>query len=306
MIRFARDSSKFWYKPTITREEAISLLRNAQPGTFLVRDSTTFASRWQTNSLETVCNKSFILDAFGLVVRVAQPPPGTPKGQNGDELVRHFLVEPTVRGVRLKGCSNEPVFSSLSALIYQHSVTPLALPNRLVLPEYDIQHKGYQTHAQQQLVSQGAACNVLYLFSVDTESLTGPQAVRKAIKLLFDRRPLPTPTEVHFKVSEQGITLTDNSRQLFFRKHYPSNSVTYVGLDPDDHRWSVQVTNSEIPVRNQHIFAFVAKRTNASSDNMCHIFCELEARQPASAIVSFAQKVLLDEATIHQHAPAQI
>lgn len=46
MTRFARDSSKFWYKPTITREEAISLLRNAQPGTFLVRDSTTFASEF--------------------------------------------------------------------------------------------------------------------------------------------------------------------------------------------------------------------------------------------------------------------
>lgn len=248
---------------------------------------------------------TLFLDAFGLVVRVAQPPPGT-KGQGGDELVRHFLVEPTVRGVRLKGCSNEPVFSSLSALIYQHSVTPLALPCRLNLPERDIQQRDFSSPAQQQLVSQGAACNVLYLFSADTESLTGPQAVRKAVKMLFERRPLPTPTEVHFKVSQQGITLTDNSRQLFFRKHYPGTSVTYCGLDPDDHRWSVQVTNSEIPVRNQHIFAFVAKKAHASSDNVCHIFCELEMRQPASAIVSFAQKVLLDDATRQQHAPAQI
>lgn len=239
-----------------------------------------------------------------MVVRVAQPPPGSKGGI--DELVRHFLVEPTVRGVRLKGCSNEPVFSSLSALIYQHSVTPLALPNRLVLPERDIQPRDFSTPAQQQLVSQGAACNVLYLFSVDTESLTGPQAVRKAITLLFERRPLPTPTEVHFKVAQQGITLTDNSRQLFFRKHYPANTVTYFGLDPDDHRWSVQVTNSDIPVRNQQIFAFVAKKSTSSSDNQCHMFCELEMRQPAAAIVSFAQKVLLDDAARQQHAPAQI
>lgn len=251
-----------------------------------------------------IFNENFFVDAFGLVVRVAQPPPGSKGGV--DELIRHFLVEPTVRGVRLKGCSNEPVFSSLSALIYQHSVTPLALPTRLVLPERDIQQRDFQSPAQQQLVSQGAACNVLYLFSVDTESLTGPQAVRKAIRLLFERRPLPTPTEVHFKVSQQGITLTDNSRQLFFRKHYPGNTVTYFGLDPDDHRWSVQVNNSEIPVRNQHIFAFVAKKTCASNDNQCHIFCELEMRQPAAAIVSFAQKVLLDEAALNQHAPAQI
>lgn len=256
---------------------------------------------------------------------MAQPPPGI-KSQGGDELVRHFLVEPTVRGVRLKGCSNEPVFSSLSALIYQHSVTPLALPCRLTLPERDIQQTDYKTPAQQQLVSQGAACNVLYLFSVDTESLTGklvlfrksqsnphrsflfigPQAVRKAIRLLFERKPLPTPTEVHFKVSQQGVTLTDNSRQLFFRKHYSANTITYFGLDPDDHRWSVHVTDSEIPVKNQHIFAFIAKKTATSSDNHCHIFCELEARQPAAAIVSFAQKVLLDDAARQQHAPAQI
>lgn len=250
-------------------------------------------------------NEILVLDAFGLVLRVAQPPPGS-KGQGGDELVRHFLVEPTVRGVRLKGCSNEPVFSSLSALIYQHSVTPLALPSRLVLPERDIQQRDYQTPAQQQLVSQGAACNVLYLFSVDTESLTGPQAVRKAIRLLFERRPLPTPTEVHIKVAQQGVTLTDNSRQLFFRKHYPANTITFFGLDPDDHRWSVQVSNSEIPVKNQHIFAFVAKKMATSTENQCHIFCELENRQPASAIASFAQKVLFDEATRQQHAPAQI
>lgn len=239
-----------------------------------------------------------------MVVKVAHPPPGSKGG--ADELVRHFLVEPTVRGVRLKGCSNEPIFSSLSALIYQHSVTPLALPSRLVLPDRDITQKDFQSHEQKQLVSQGAACNVLYLFSADTESLTGPQAVRKAVRALFERRPLPTPTEVHFKVSSQGVTLTDNSRQLFFRKHYPANTVTYFGLDPDDHLWSVQISNSDIPVKNQHIFAFVAKKTPTAVDNQCHIFCELESRQPASAITSFAQKVLLDEATRQQHVPAQI
>ena len=237
---FARDSSKYWYKPTISREEAISLLRNAKPGTFLVRDSTTFAN------------------AFGLVLKVAHPPPGAKEGS--DELVRHFLVEPTVRGVRLKGCSNEPVFSSLSALIYQHSITAMAIPCRLNIPDHDIQQVDFLFPEKQQLASRGAACNVLYLFSTLTEQLTGPQAVRKAIVLLFERRPLPIPTEVHFKVAQQGITLTDTSRQLFFRKHYPANTVSYFGLDPDDHRWSVQVSFSDIPVANYRIFAFVAKR----------------------------------------------
>lgn len=94
-------------------------------------------------------------------------PPGS-RGQNAnsDELVRHFLIEPTVRGVRLKGCANEPVFSSLSALIYQHSNTPLSLPCRLIIPEQDLQnHNDQLTPVQKQLFEQGAACNVLYLYS---------------------------------------------------------------------------------------------------------------------------------------------
>lgn len=35
------------------------------------------------------------------------------------------------------------------------------------------------------------------------------------------------------------------------------------------------------------IFAFVAKKSAASNDNQCHLFCELEASQPAAAIVSY-------------------
>ncbi|XP_058812908.1 uncharacterized protein LOC131677221 isoform X2 [Topomyia yanbarensis] len=274
-VKFARDSSKFWYKPAISREEAIGMLRNAPPGTFVVRDSTTFAN------------------AYGLVVKVAHPPPGVQsKGPNSDELVRHFLVEPTIRGVRLKGCSNEPVFTSLSALVYQHSITPLALPCRLIIPDVDLQQTDFQTPAQQQLLTQGAACNVLYLFTCDTESLTGPQAIRKAVGSLLSLRPLPKPTQVHFKVSIQGITLTDNTRQLFFRRHYPSNNVSFCGLDPDDHRWSIPSTTGDIPA-SKRIFAFVGKRSPTSADNQCHVFCELEATQPATAIVSFANKVVL-------------
>lgn len=55
------------------------------------------------------------------------------------------------------------------------------------------------------------------LFTIPNSPFVGPQAVRKAVAVLFSQRPLPTPTQVHFKVSQQGITLTDNTRRLFFR-----------------------------------------------------------------------------------------
>lgn len=57
------------------------------------------------------------------------------------------------------------------------------------------------------------ACNVLYINSVDMESLTGPQAVAKAITETLAAKSAPTATIVHFKVSAQGITLTDNQRK---------------------------------------------------------------------------------------------
>ena len=50
-----------------------------------------------------------------------------------NELVRHFLIEPCKKGVRLKGSTNEPTFSSLVALIYQHTLTKMALPITLVI-----------------------------------------------------------------------------------------------------------------------------------------------------------------------------
>lgn len=80
-----------------------------------------------------------------------------------------------------------------------------------------------------------AACNVTYVCSLDTESLTGPEAVRRAANQGFEllARGQLRAVPVHFKVSAQGITLTDNTRSMFFRRHYPVSAVTFAGIDPD-------------------------------------------------------------------------
>jgi len=60
------------------------------------------------------------------------------------------------------------------------------------------------------IFSNFKACNVTYLCSVDTESLTGPEAVRRStafvLKLLLRHELRAVP--IHIKVSVQGITLT--------------------------------------------------------------------------------------------------
>jgi len=39
-------------------------------------------------------------------------------GDRDAELVRHFLIETTSKGVRLKGCNSEPTFGELSAVCF--------------------------------------------------------------------------------------------------------------------------------------------------------------------------------------------
>jgi len=76
----------------------INQLKGTVPGTFIVRDSSSFPG------------------AFGLAVRVGQLPANIQVKPGSDlaaEHVRFYLIEPTAKGVKLKGCSNEPVFGEL-------------------------------------------------------------------------------------------------------------------------------------------------------------------------------------------------
>ncbi|XP_054889731.1 tensin-3-like [Poeciliopsis prolifica] len=279
-VKFVQDTSKFWYKPDISRDQAISVLKEKEPGCFIVRDSHSFKG------------------AYGLAMKVSTPPPSVIQqsrkgGDLSNELVRHFLIECTQKGVRLKGCPNEPYFGSLTALVYQHSITPLALPCKLIIPDKDpledvvetISHS--VTNSATELLKQGAACNVWYLSSVEMESLTGVQAVQKATTMTLDADSPPIPTVVHFKVSSQGITLTDNQRKLFFRRHYNVNTVIFCALDPQDRKWKKDGFPSA------KIFGFVARKTGTSMDNVCHLFAEHDPEQPASAIVNFVSKVMI-------------
>ncbi|XP_063733769.1 tensin-1 isoform X12 [Eleginops maclovinus] len=284
-VKFVQDTSKYWYKPDITREQAINVLKDREPGAFVIRDSHSFRG------------------AYGLAMKVACPPPTIQQNKKvGDltnELVRHFLIETSPKGVRLKGCPNEPYFGCLSALVYQHSMTPLALPCKLMIPTKDPNEEALElatpTDPMVELLKQGAvqkvpeeahACNVLYISSVDMESLTGPQAIAKAISQTLASNPQPSATTVHFKVSTQGITLTDSQRKLFFRRHYPINTVTFCDIDPQDRKWGKEGGGSV------KLFGFVARKQGSTTDNVSHLFAELDPDQPASAIVSFASKMM--------------
>ncbi|XP_055360893.1 tensin-1 isoform X7 [Betta splendens] len=285
-VKFVQDTTKYWYKPEISREQAISLLREKEPGAFVIRDSHSFRG------------------AYGLAMKVASPPPTVHPSKKGDitnELVRHFLIESSPKGVKLKGCPNEPYFGCLSALVYQHAITPLALPCKLLIPATDLIEEVPEVATTNPLadrLKQGAvqrapadshACNVLYINSVEMESLTGPQAVAKAISETLASAYPPAATVVHFKVSSQGITLTDNQRKVFFRRHYPNNTVTFCDIDPQDRKWKKPEGGTA------KLFGFVARKQGSTTDNVSHLFAEMDPEQPASAIVNFVSKMIASQ-----------
>ncbi|XP_043530647.1 tensin-4-like [Chiloscyllium plagiosum] len=277
-VKFVQDTSKYWYKPNISRYQAVEMLKDKEPGAFVIRESSTYVG------------------SFGLAIKVSsgdlrnsEAKPDLPA-----DLIRHFLIEFSRKGVCLKGCPQEPYFGSLSALVYQHCITTMSLPCKLRLPDKDYlndKSEGSSPDSTDSSTSsprkQSAACCVLYLSSVTMESLTGPQAVLKAASATLEQEPRPQPTVVQFKVTDQGITLTDSKRKLFFRRHYPANSVNHCGLDPLQRKWRKDNEPSRL-------FAFVAKKPGNSLENVCHLFAEFEQEHSAHFIINLVSKLVLE------------
>ncbi|XP_077426278.1 tensin-4-like [Vanacampus margaritifer] len=269
-MKFVMDSSKFWFRPQISRAEAEAFVKDKEPGIFVVRESTTYRG------------------SFGLAMKVDQTATNSSGGESSSQFVKHFLIESTAKGVRLKGSSQEPYFGSLSALVYQHTISTFALPCKLLLHSQGQGGDEERTKDKSLLEEKkGTACNFIYLNAVPTEMLTGPCAVERAVSFTLQ---LPSgsfqPTIVNLKVSLKGITLTDINRKQFFRRHYPSHLLSYGGNDPEDRRWR---KGSNFGAR---MFGFVAKGVEAGMENVCHVFAEYDPLQPCSTAVNVIQAVI--------------
>ncbi|KAK9396913.1 tensin-4 [Crotalus adamanteus] len=266
-MKFVMDTSKYWFKPSITRDQAIQLLMDEPPGTFIMRDSTSYPG------------------SFGLALKVFSNKAGEDAGNH----IRHFLIESSPKGVHLKGAEEEPYFGSLSAFVYQHTIMPLALPCKLIISSQAFlndENPVLDSEAALPLSQKAAVCNLLYLHSVTMETLTGKAAVQKAVSSTFEQEILPAPTIVHFKVTALGITLTDIQRKIFFRRHYPLATISFCDMDPENRKWQKFSKTSRI-------FGVVSK-SPADSENICHLFAEYDAVHPASHIVDYIQKLLLE------------
>ncbi|XP_047221012.1 tensin-4-like [Girardinichthys multiradiatus] len=273
-MKFVMDTSKFWFRPHISRAEADALLKDKEAGMFLVRDSTSYRG------------------SFGLAMKVDQSPTtftaAAYPGESSSDLIRHFLIESSAKGVRIRGSSQEPYFGSLSALVYQHTISAYALPCRLLLNYQDMGITAEKVNENVPSEDKSrTACNFVYLNAVPIEMLTGPCAVQRAVSSTLEKTSGSfAPTIVNMKVSLKGVTLTDINRKLFFRRHYPAYLLSYSGKDPDNRLW---FKGTSFGAR---MFGFVAKGAEASVENVCHIFAECDPLQPCNKTVEFIQAAI--------------
>ncbi|PWA29288.1 hypothetical protein CCH79_00014024, partial [Gambusia affinis] len=279
-MKFVMNTSKFWFRPHVSRAEAEALLKDKEAGMFVVRDSTSYRG------------------SFGLAMKVDQSPTtltaAAYPGESGSDFIRHFLIESSAKGVRIRGSSQEPYFGSLSALVYQHTLSPYALPCRLLLNYEDMGTTGGKVNEKASLENKRTACNFIYLNAVPTEMLTGRCAVQKAVSLTLEKTPGSfAPTIVNMKVSLKGVTLTDINRKLLptacfrvmllARRHYPAYLLSYSGEDPDNRLW---LKGTSFGAR---MFGFVAKGVEAGMENVCHIFAECDPLQPCNKAIECIQ-----------------
>lgn len=78
-----------------------------------------------------------------------------------------------------------------------------------------------------------AEFQVFYLGTFDVFSLNNSNAVSSALDAIFRMQNSHLrPIVVSFRVSPEGVTLTDLHCRQFLRRHFGADSFLYIGADP--------------------------------------------------------------------------
>ncbi|GAA50847.1 tensin-4 [Clonorchis sinensis] len=128
------------------------------------------------------------------------------------------------------------------------------------------------------LPGRRTSCNLLYLgqFSVGTQS--AGYAIKMCVDHVLGRSQLNAdPTVIEFRVNENGITMTDLSQRKFSQRHYPTDFLQFIGVDP----------------LKRNIFGFVSCNPFLTpGNNQCHLLSEYDDNERASVICDFTQRYL--------------
>ncbi|CAH8554370.1 unnamed protein product [Schistosoma turkestanicum] len=300
-MRQVLDTSKYWYLPGISRPDVIALLRDKEPGSFVIRNSNTYA------------------DSFGLALKI---PPSSPRVMSNkedaqSEWVRHFLIgtvpmqDGRGNGVHLRGFSSDPTFPSLAAFVHYHIQKQGALPCTLRLPVLTNQTLLYNQQRTTSLNEQTGVYGIdpslqtilpttstmttemLYLGSIEVDRLENMNAAIRAINKIFNlsqssANGLPKRCEVQIKVIPyEGIIFSEKYKRALWRKLIKPNNLLWCGMDPENREFNDPELRSK-GMYGSKIFALVARKQRFwLHENVVYVFCESDQHHSAMNLVRF-------------------
>ena len=231
--RFVTQTIDDWYKPSITREAAVRQLIELPVGSFVIRDSQTVTGGYAL-SLK-------VPDSF--VHQKTQDTNELPS-VNPEDCVRHFLIAPHHRGIRLQGWE-EPPFDNLTTFVIQHSNQPMALPCKLRVQKEKGEVIPPEPRPRGELKNIEIAAKAIYLGGLNIAGKgTKVQLEDVATKLSTARISLSILVEIKVSAKE-GITITDVNKKAFDSRSFLPGDVTLAAICTTV-KWSgrVQVKNS--------------------------------------------------------------
>ncbi|VDM32503.1 unnamed protein product [Hydatigera taeniaeformis] len=211
-----------WFRPNFLRDASIQYLKKQPIGGFVIRSSSRYPG------------------FYGLSIKVkGDENISSYTGLTGNQSVRHFLIGESAEGYfQIQGTEMEPRFKSLVDLVTYHCQYAGALPCVLRLPGYSTSSTPSLVNADTPLPplrfneSDSIEFQVLYLGAFDVYSLNGSSAVSSAMDAIFRTQSSHLrPIVVSFRVSPEGVTLTDLHCRQFLRRHFGAESFLYIGAD---------------------------------------------------------------------------
>jgi len=131
-------------------------------------------------------------------------------------------------------------------------------------------------------------CHLVYLGCRDCELLYGSSAVERSISGLLNNQGnnFKNSSLVELKIQRSGITLTDEARKLFFRKHFNKKQLRSCHADPLGRTVNVSAY-SGLP-KGALLFGVVLKAAGQNM-NQCHILAEVDQSVSTGLIVDKIQ-----------------
>eukprot|EP00118_Oscarella_pearsei_P017975 m.181384 g.181384 ORF g.181384 m.181384 type:complete len:1048 (+) comp39270_c0_seq3:476-3619(+) len=314
---------QFWYKPFMTKVEADRLLQNSKPGSFVVRDS---QSRSGCFSLVMKTTQSYVdpltkkcggvkhflvvLEGRGYKLLGSEEP-------EFNSLIQ-FVLEHSITPYQLPcklvipmkdmTLSSPPRLSPASSksrhITTEKKKVELKRPTPVQVTATPSTAAAEHQKASPltEVLTRGAACEVLYLMTTEVPNPSGSQAITRAVADYVIRAPFITPVLVHFKATIMGILLICPGKKAPVRRHYPVRSVLSCWLDASKTKVLPWVGEPRLGTsKTQRIFGIVTRRPGTTDRYCCHLYAEYDEKQPAEAIVSFVNKIIV--VTSAQQAP---